>query len=171
MTDQTETENNAQQNGNAEGGAFNASVVAQYVKDLSFENPQVERLFKGEQDGPGGPNVNLEVEFNVGARRAQGDIFEVTIDLNAGAQDKESNNTIYQLEITYGGLFKIENIPQDALEPFLLVNCPSILFPFMRRMVADVTREGGYEPLMLDPIDFGQLYMKRKAQAAVHRES
>ena len=73
---------------------------------------------------------------------------------------------IYELEIVYAGVFQIQNIPEQALEPFLLVNCPSILFPFLRRIVADISREGGFPPLLLDPFDFGALYMRRQQEIA-----
>ena len=71
---------------------------------------------------------------------------------------------IYDLELTYAGLFEIQSIPQEALEPFLLINCPTLLFPFLRRIVADLTREGGFPPLLLDPIDFAVLFMQRQQQ-------
>ena len=71
---------------------------------------------------------------------------------------------IYDLELAYGGLFRIENLPEQALEPYLLINCPSLLFPFLRRIVADLTREGGFPPLLLDPIDFAGLFMQRQQQ-------
>lgn len=134
-----------------------AQVIAQYVKDLSFENPNVDRLLAGPGSDP-----NMKIEVNVGGRKLKDDLFESAIDLKAHATDKDG--TIYDLEIIYAGLFRIKNIPEHAIEPFLLINCPVLLFPFLRRMVADVSREGGFPPLMLDPIDFGGLYMQRKQQ-------
>jgi preprotein translocase subunit SecB len=91
------------------------------------------------------------------------------IDFNAHATNQ--HGTVYELELVYAGLFKIENIPQAALEPFLLVNCPSILFPFVRRIVADLSREGGFPPLLLDPFDFAQLYMRRQKELAAQAAS
>jgi preprotein translocase subunit SecB len=73
---------------------------------------------------------------------------------------------IYDLEIIYAGLFRIKNIPETSLEPFMLINCPALLFPFLRRLAADITREGGFPPLLLDPIDFGSLFMRRQQEAA-----
>ncbi len=168
MTD-TSGANGSNGGATAEGEAtsFSASVVAQYIKDLSFENPQVDRLFSGEQAKLMPSDVDLRIEFNVGARRAKPELFEVTIELNASAHDKAASKPVYQLELTYGGLFRLQNIPDEALEPFLLINCPSLLFPFVRRIAADMTREGGYEPLLLDPIDFAQLYVARKQQGDV----
>ena len=134
-----------------------AKVVSQFLKDLSFENPNIRKLIQN----PGNP-PSLKVEVNVNAERLDKDLFESSIDLKATA----SNNlgTIYVLESVYGGLFKIESIPDQALEPFLLISAPTTLFPFLRRLVADVTREGGFPPLLLDPIDFAALYFRRQQE-------
>lgn len=137
---------------------FEVQIVGQLVKDLSFENPGVTQLLEGFSEAP-----NLEVEVNVEATRVQDELFESGINFNAKASTKQG--ALYEIEMVYTGLFRLKNIPKQALEPFLLINCPSLLFPFMRRLVADVTREGGYPPLLLDPIDFGQLYMKRQKEA------
>jgi preprotein translocase subunit SecB len=138
-------------------------VVAQYIKDLSFENPNIEKIIKDPGDQP-----NLQLSINVGAKAIGPSLYESSIDFNAQASNK--NGEIYQLELIYAGLFRLENIPEQALEPFLLINCPSILFPFVRRIAADLTREGGFPPLLLDPFDFASLYMRRQqelqAQAA-----
>lgn len=139
--------------------AIQAQVVAQYIKDLSFENPNVEKLLSGPGDNP-----NMQLEVNVNARRMQDDLYESAIDFKAHATNK--TGTIYQLEAVYAGIFKIQNIPEESLEPFLLINCPALLFPYLRRLASDLTREGGFPPLLLDPIDFGSLYMRRKQQEA-----
>ncbi|MEL6298175.1 MAG: protein-export chaperone SecB [Pseudomonadota bacterium] len=132
-------------------------VVSQFIKDVSFENPSVERMLKGPAEEP-----QLKLEVNVNARHMEGSLFESVIDFHANATSKDG--VIYALECTYGGVFEIRKMPKDAVEPFLLVNCPALLFPFLRRLAADITREGGFPPLLLDPIDFGQLYMKRKQE-------
>ncbi len=132
-------------------------VVAQFVRDLSFESPNVENLITGP-----GENPNLNIEVNVNARGVKQDLYESSIEFKASAAS--DTGVIYDLEIVYGGMFHVENMPGDALEPFLLVNCPSILFPFLRRLVADLTREGGFPPLFLDPMDFAGLYLQRKEQ-------
>lgn len=137
-----------------------AQVVAQYIKDLSFENPNVTKLL----GGPGeDPNMSIEVSVNA-QRMTKPDLFESAIELKAQATSKAG--TIYIFECVYAGLFKIQNIPEQSLEPFLLINCPTLIFPFLRRLAADITREGGFPPLLLDPIDFGALYMQRQQQAA-----
>lgn len=130
-------------------------VVGQYIKDLSFENPNVGRLMEGPVDNP-----QLQVEVNVNARQANGDLYESNLEFIATATSKIG--PLYKLELDYGGMFKIDNMPPQAMEPFLLINAPTLLFPFVRRLVADLTREGGFPPLMLDPIDFASLYIKRK---------
>ena len=138
---------------------MSAQVVGQFIRDLSFENPNVTRLLEGP-----GENPNLKIEVNVNAERLKPELFQSVIDFKAHATN--ATGTIYIMECVYGGLFKLQNVPDQALEPFLLINCPTILFPFLRRLVADITREGGYPPLLLDPIDFGGLYMRRQQELA-----
>jgi len=135
-----------------------AKILSQFIKDLSFENPNFRKLITSPGDQP-----NLKVEVNVGAQRLENDLYESAIEFKATA----SNNlgTIYVLETVYAGILKIESIPEEALEPFLLISGPTMIFPFLRRLVADITREGGFPPLLLDPIDFGGLYVRRQQQA------
>lgn len=132
-------------------------VVAQYIKDLSFENPNVRKLFEDSGQAP-----NLRVEVNVNATKVSDKNFESALQLKAEA----TNNlgTIYDLELVYAGMFEIENMPPAGLEPFLLINGPTLLFPFARRLIADLTREGGFPPLLLDPIDFTALFQKRQQE-------
>jgi preprotein translocase subunit SecB len=148
-------------NGKAAGAPIpiQAKVLNQYIKDLSFENPNIRKLMTGPGDPP-----TLKVEVNVNAERIDADVYESAIELKASA----TNNigTVYVLETVYAGLFKVENVPEQALEPFLLISGPMTLFPFLRRLVADITREGGYPPLLLDPIDFAGLYFRRQQEIA-----
>jgi preprotein translocase subunit SecB len=134
-----------------------ARVLGQYIKDLSFENPNVHKLLEGPGDNP-----NLQVEVNVNATKMQDKIYESAIAFKAQASNKAG--VIYDLELSYAGLFQIEPMPDQALQHFLLINCPALLFPFLRRLVADLTREGGFPPLLLDPIDFAGLYLKRQRE-------
>ena len=134
-------------------------VVGQYIKDLSFENPNVRKMLGGPGEQPA-----LRVEVNVNATKLADKMFESAILFKAEATSKAG--VIYDLELAYAGLFEIQNLPEQALEPFLLINCPSLLFPFLRRIVADLTREGGFPPLLLDPIDFAGLFMQKKQQGA-----
>jgi preprotein translocase subunit SecB len=155
MADPTDTGN-----GNpAAGPPLQVRVVGQYIKDLSFENPNVRKLI----DGPG-EKPTLRVEVNVNATKMTERAFESVIEFKAQASNQAG--VIYDLELTYAGLFEIQSIPEQALEPFLLINCPALLFPFLRRLVADLTREGGFPPLLLDPIDFAGLFMQKKQQGA-----
>lgn len=142
-----------------------AQIIGQFIKDLSFENPSVDRRIDAAGDPP-----NIKLEINVAAKKLkQDDLFESVIDFKAVAANKDG--TIYDLEVLYVGLFRIKNLPEQALEPFLLINCPTLTFPFLRRLVADITREGGFPPLLLDPIDFGQLFMRRKQEMAAAANS
>lgn len=155
MADETTDETNELADADNEGVEFSARVLSQYVRDLSFESPSIDRALEGP-----GENPNLELEVNVNARSMRPNHYQSEIEFVAKAVD--DRGTIYELECTYGGVFLLEGVPQDAIEPFLLINCPSILFPFLRRIVADLTREGGFPPLFLDPIDFGSLYVNRQ---------
>lgn len=134
-------------------------VLGQYIKDLSFENPNIGKLQIKQGENPG-----VELEVNVDAQRVSGDVYESAIHFTATTS--HSGGTIYVLELVYGGLFRLQNVPPQALEPFLLINCPTLLFPFVRRIVADVSREGGFPPLWLDPVDFGNLFMRRQQELA-----
>jgi preprotein translocase subunit SecB len=155
MADPTETGNSNP----AAGPPLQVRVVGQYIKDLSFENPNVRKLI----DGPG-EKPTLRVEVNVNATKMTERAFESVIEFKAQASNQAG--VIYDLELTYAGLFEIQSIPEQALEPFLLINCPALLFPFLRRLVADLTREGGFPPLLLDPIDFAGLFMQKTQQGA-----
>jgi preprotein translocase subunit SecB len=138
----------------SEGGA-QIQIVGQYIKDLSFENPSVDPDFEKTEEAP-----NLEVQVNVSANRIRDGVYESAIELKAVAAI--STGTIYDLELVYGGMFRAKNIDEQNLEAFLLIHCPGLLFPFARRLVADLTREGGFPPLLLDPIDFAALYQMNK---------
>ena len=150
-------------NANGEGGAAAAqqgprlSIVSQYVKDLSFENP---RAPAGLQQ-----NARPEIQIRVDVRTAEvaDSRHEVVIDINVDARSHDG--PVFLVELTYGGLFELANIPADSLQPLLQIECPRLLFPFARRVVADATRDGGFPPLMIDPIDFVTLF-RRKLQAA-----
>jgi preprotein translocase subunit SecB len=133
------------------------AILAQYVKDLSFESPGAPDTLQGPGDNP-----QLKVGVNVNAGPRGEDVYEVVLNFEAHA--RSDAGVIYNVEIAYGGLFRLRNIPQNALQPVLFVDCPAILFPFVRRVLADVVRDGGFPPLMLDPIDFGRLYSQNLAR-------
>jgi preprotein translocase subunit SecB len=131
-------------------------IAAQYIKDLSFENPSM------------GINVRQpQIEFAVDmqARRMQENgPYEVIMKLRVSA--KQDDKTIFLLEMAYGGIFVLERVPEEAIQPLLLIECPRMMFPFVRRIVADLVSDGGLPPLMIEPIDFAQLYRNRLARAA-----
>jgi preprotein translocase subunit SecB len=131
-------------------------IVAQYVKDLSFENPSM------------GINVQRpQIDFTVDlqARRlGENAPYEVLIKLRVTAQQEEK--TLFLLELAYGGLFVLERIPEEALQPMLLIECPRLMFPYVRRIVSDIISDGGLPPLMIEPIDFAALYRSRMAGGA-----
>ncbi|URW74419.1 protein-export chaperone SecB [Sphingomonas donggukensis] len=134
-----------------------AGVISQYVKDLSFENPNAPAIYQT----PGAPKI--DVGFNIGAAKVGEDVHEVMLKIDVRAET-EDGQAAFVVDLTFGGLFGLRNIPDEHVQPFLLGEAPRILFPFARRIVADAVRDGGFPPLLLDPIDFGQLYMQQLAE-------
>ena len=132
-------------------------IMGQYLKDLSFENPNAPQSLAVQS---GQPEINISV--NVNANQMGESDYEVSLELEARAQHE--GKVLFNVEMTYCGLFRLTNIPQDALGAVVLVECPRIIFPFARRVLADATRDGGFPPLMLDPIDFAAMFAQRLAQ-------
>ena len=129
------------------------NILAQYVRDLSFENILAQKGVDGEL------NPEIQVNVNIDAKKRTTDKqFDVIINLRVDSKSKNTNNILFVLELDYGGVFQIENVPDDQLHPYLLIECPRMLFPFLRRIVSDVTRDGGFPPLNLENIDFLKLY-------------
>ena len=129
------------------------NILGQYVRDLSFENILSRRGVDGEV------NPEIQVNVNIDAKKRSKDKqFEVIIKLRVDSKAKGTDNVLFVLELDYSGLFQIENVPDDQLHPFLLIECPRMLFPFLRRIVSDITRDGGFPPLNLENIDFLKLY-------------
>lgn len=142
--------------GNGGDTSPQVGVIAQYVKDMSFENPNAPAVYQWQ----GQPQ--MDVQFNIGAQNVGPDVHEAVLKIEVSA--KSAEGTAFQLELLYGGLFALRNIPAEQVQPFLLAEAPRILFPFARRIIANSTIDAGFPPLLLDPIDFGQLYMQRAAQ-------
>ena len=129
------------------------NILAQYVRDLSFENILAQKGVDGEL------NPEIQVNVNIDAKkRTTEKQFDVIVKLRVDSKSKNTNNVLFVLELDYGGVFQIENIPDDQLHPYLLIECPRMLFPFLRRIVSDITRDGGFPPLNLENIDFLKLY-------------
>ena len=151
----------AEQGGNggtdpANGPRF--SVLTQFTKDFSFENPNAPRSLAPQQNAP---RINLQV--NVNARQLSPTDFEVSLLLEGGAG--EGPDSLFKFDLTYAGVFRFENIPEDQLQPLVMIEGPRLLFPFARQIVADAVRGGGYPPLYVDPIDFHGLFLQRLAQS------
>ncbi len=141
-------------------------VLQQYVKDLSFEVPNAPMVFAQLRAAP-----RVDINLDVQARRLSEDSnqYEVVIAVRCDAKDASeggAGETVFVAELAYGGLFALTNIPDESIEPILLVECPRILFPFARNIIADVTRNGAMPPVMLQPIDFLALWQNRRTQPA-----
>ena len=133
-------------------------IKGQYVKDLSFENPHAPQSLVVSNERPG-----IEVGVDLKAQKLQENTYEMTLHISARAI--ADNSTLFLVDLAYAGIFQISNIPPEHIEPMILIDCPFVLFPFARRVIADVTRDGGFPPLMLDPIDFHALYLQNRAKA------
>jgi preprotein translocase subunit SecB len=144
-------------NNGAEGAVPSLNALAQYCKDFSFENPNAPRSLQAQQQGP---QINLQV--NVNAKQLAENDFEVDLTLQGDA--KVGTDVLFAFELTYSGVFRVQNIPQDQIHPVVMIECPRLLFPFARQIVADAVRNGGFPPLYIDPIDFVGLYRQRAAE-------
>ena len=135
-------------------------VLGQFVRDMSFENIAAQKALNSQAV----PDIQVQVALDARKRDAE-DQFDVIMKLKIDSKTREENpQPIFLMELEYGGIFKVENVGNDQLHPFLLIECPRMLFPFVRRIVSDVTRDGGYPPLNLDTIDFLALYRQQLAQ-------
>ena len=143
----------------------NMNILAQFIRDMSFENILAQKGINGEVN----PDVQVQVNLD-GRKRQIENQYEVVIKLKIVSKNKETDDNLFLLEMEYGGIFVITGVPDDQLHPFLLIECPRMLFPFLRRIVSDVTRDGGFPPLNLETIDFLQLYRnelaRRQAEAS-----
>ena len=151
MTDAV-TENNA--------ASPSLTILAQYVKDFSFENPGAPRSLQARDKAPA---INISV--NVNANPLAESDFDVLLSLNAEAKD--GDKVLFNAELAYGGVFRITGFPQEHMLPVLFIECPRLLFPFARQIIADATRNGGFPPLMIDPIDFAQMFAQRMAEEQI----
>jgi preprotein translocase subunit SecB len=146
-------------NGGAPAEGPSIRVLAQFIRDLSFENPRAPDSMHQSQTQP---SIDLGVEMS--ARGRIDGLFEVDLKLTATAT--RENEAVFHLELVYGGLFSITGVDEADLEPVLLIEAPRYMFPYARRIVSDMTSEGGFPPFLLEPMDFAAIYAQRKAQAA-----
>ncbi|MGB8276469.1 MAG: protein-export chaperone SecB [Methylovirgula sp.] len=140
--------------------ALNAMV--QYTKDFSFENPNAPRSL-----GPQSKAPNIAIQVNVNVRQMAETDFEVELLLEGSAG--EGTDTLFKFELNYAGLFRLLNIPQNEMHPIVMIECPRLLFPFARQIVAEAVRSGGFPPLYIDPIDFAGLYRRRLEEMATQQ--
>lgn len=135
------------------------NILGQFIRDMSFENVMAQK------GGVGEVNPDISVQVNLDAKKRPTDHqYEVVIKLNIESKVKESGTVLFVLEVEYAGIFRIQGVPEEQMHPFLLIECPRMLFPFLRRIVSDVTRDGGYPPLNLENIDFVQIYRNELAR-------
>lgn len=149
----------------AENGAaapqIKMQVLAQFIKDMSFENAVAQKGVSGDVQ------PDIQVQVNLDAKKRNDDNqYEVVTKLNIISKNKTGGEPLFLLELEYGGIFQIENVPEDQLHPYLLIECPRMLFPYVRRIVGDITRDGGFPPLNLENIDFLALYRSELARRA-----
>jgi len=134
-------------------------VLGQFVRDMSFEN------IMAQKGAPSDVQPDVQVQVNLDAKKRSADNqYESSIKLNITSKAKEGDAVLFVLEIDYAGIFYIDNIPEEQLHPFLLIECPRMIFPFLRRVVSDVTRDGGFPPLNLENIDFLSMYRAELAK-------
>jgi len=160
MTDETQPQQPVQPNMN---------ILAQYIRDMSFENILSQKGISGEV------NPDVQVQVNLDARkRTVENQFEVVIKLKVSSKNKETEQNLFLLELEYGGIFQVTGVPDEQLHPYLLIECPRMLFPYLRRIVSDITRDGGFPALNLDNIDFLALYRaeiaRRQAESAKNEQ-
>jgi preprotein translocase subunit SecB len=135
------------------------NVLAQYIKDLSFENPNAPRsLQQQSQQQP--PKINIQI--NVNAKPLADTDFEVELKIEGRAE--LPSQFLFSFDLLYAGVFKIQNVPQENMHPLVMIECPRLLFPFAREIIANAVRNGGFPPLMIDPVDFVSLYRQRMAE-------
>ncbi len=145
------------------------NILAQYIRDMSFENILAQKGIQGEVN----PDVQVQVNLDAKKRTAEHQ-FEVITKVQISSKVKDSDQQLFLLELEYAGVFHIEGVPEEQMHPFLLIECPRMTFPFVRRIVSDITRDGGFPPLNLENIDFVSLYRneiaRRQADAAAQAQ-
>jgi preprotein translocase subunit SecB len=151
-------------NGNGtppEGQPPQLNVMAQYIKDFSFENPNAPASLQPQQQQPA-----INIQINVDANNLAPTDYEVSLRIEGKAE--QGSTILFSFELVYAGVFRIQNVPQESLHPVVMIECPRLLFPFAREIVASSVRNGGFPPLLLDPVDFVTLYRQNmeRMQAA-----
>lgn len=140
-------------------------ILGQFIRDMSFENILAQKPVEGQVQ------PDIQVQVSIDAKKREEPRYEVVNKFKITSKNKEGGEHLFLMELDYAGLFSIEGVPENQLHPFLLIECPRMLFPFVRRIVSDVTRDGGFPPLNLDNIDFVQLYRQTVAQKQAAADS
>ena len=143
--------------GNGADNLPQVGIISQYVKDLSFENPNAPAVYQWQVQ------PQIDVQFNIGSNKAADDVYEVVLKIDVRASGDQG--VAFAVELSYAGLFGIRNVPEEQIQPFCYAEAPRLVFPFARRVLADAVRDGGFPPLLLEPIDFAGLYMQQAQQA------
>ena len=157
MTDETGAQGE-ETLGNGQDNMPQVAIISQYVKDLSFENPNAPAVYQWQVQ------PQIDVQFNIGMNKAADDVYEVVLKIEVRAHGDQG--VAFAVELSYAGLFGIRNVPEEQIQPFCYAEAPRLVFPFARRVLADAVRDGGFPPLLLEPIDFAGLYMQQAQQAA-----
>ncbi len=139
-------------------------VLAQFVRDMSFENIAAQKAIQGQTQ----PEIQVQVGVEARKRQTENQ-YDVIVKLKIDSKTKEEGQQIFLIEMDYAGIFQVENVNEQQLHPFLHIECPRMLFPFIRRIVSDLSRDGGFPPLNLDNMDFVQIYRNQLAQAAKNK--
>ena len=160
MAEETDTKPPEAQNG-APPAVPQIRPLAQYIRDMSFENLLAQKGIKGQVQ----PDVSVQVSLDA-KKRDQEDQYDVIGKFTIRSKNKESEDTLFLMELEYGGVFQVSNVAKEQLHPFLLIEAPRLMSPYIRRIVSDVTHDGGFPPLNLEPIDFVALYRQGIAQRA-----
>jgi preprotein translocase subunit SecB len=145
------------QQGQAQPGQAHLGVLGQYIKDFSFENPNAPRSLQPTQTQPA-----INIQINVSVQQMAETDYEVTLALEGKAET--SGTVLFAFDLTFAGVFRVQSVPQEALQALIMIECPRLLFPFAREIVATAVRNGGFPPLLLDPVDFVSLYQQRLSQ-------
>jgi preprotein translocase subunit SecB len=144
----------------AEAAQPQLNVLAQYVKDLSFENPNAPRSLQQQQAQP-----SINIQINVNAKPLAANEYEIELKIEGRAEIPGVNLFLFGFDLLYAGVFRITNVPQENLHPIIMIECPRLLFPFARELIATAVRNGGFPPLMIDPVDFVSLYRQKVAES------
>jgi preprotein translocase subunit SecB len=145
------------------GAQPSLGVVAQYVKDFSFENPNAPRSLQTQVQ----PQIGIQINVNanaLGATTPDKPPTDFEVELKLDGKAEANNSVLFSFELVFAGVFRIQNVPADTLQALVMIECPRLLFPFAREIISSATRNGGFPPLLLDPIDFVALYQQRVAQ-------